>query len=100
MTTKEGDVSYAECDTSVYFPPRTTVYVATGRKLVLEGPKHESLLEITLEEEIVGTEFNEQINICVFVPVAVVANHLRQAGWTVTPPEAQLPSCAEQKSIR
>ena len=93
---EEGAVVSCDCSMRAYFPPRTTVEVASNRTLTLEGPKHEALLEITLEQGTRIDHLREEC-ICVFVPVAIVANHLRQAGWTVTPPGAQLPSHGERK---
>lgn len=61
--------------------PMTTCGLTRDRAgVTIEGPDSQLDMEFTVEtrNDVVG----------IWVPVAVLANHLRLAGWTVTPPEA------------
>lgn len=60
-------------------PMTTCGLTRDGAGVTIEGPDSQLDMEFTVEtrDDVVG----------VWIPVAVLANHLRLAGWTVTPPE-------------
>ena len=78
-------VRKAECNVygSGDFPPSTTVTIGACTWVSIDGPDRDGDIQIVIDEcsDVAS----------VFVPVALLANHLRQAGWTVTPPSEVTP---------